>query len=115
MFELPAVEKEPEASRVEKSPRSYRNPVLLAKEWKDAISSGDCPSQVYLSRKLGISRARVNQMLRLLSLAPEVLEAIAALGDPMKSRIVTERQLREIVALPVEEQKKRVKEIIDKK
>ncbi len=50
-----------------------------------------------LARKLGVSRARGTQVLRLLNLAPEVLRVIAALGDPLP--IVTERRLRPIVHL----------------
>jgi hypothetical protein len=47
-------------------------------------------------------------VLRLLRLAPEVLKAIAALGDPLPSPIVTERRLRPLVNLPQEEQRRRV-------
>ncbi|MGQ9494542.1 MAG: hypothetical protein ACUVR2_12435 [Anaerolineae bacterium] len=57
----------------------------------------DCSCPADLARKLGVSPARVTQVLRLLNLAPEVLKAIAALGDPLPSPIVTVRRLLPIV------------------
>lgn len=55
-----------------------------------------------------MSRARVTQVLRVLRLTPEVLQELAALGDPLPSSVVTERKLRPIVNLPAEEQKHKV-------
>ncbi|MGQ9628669.1 MAG: hypothetical protein ACUVV0_17415 [Anaerolineae bacterium] len=111
MFEFPAAKKESKGTKHRPS-RFYRNPVYLAQEWQEALLNGDgsCPAD--LARKLGVSRARVTQMLRLLNLAPEVLKAIAALGDPLPSPIVTERRLRPIVNLPAEEQKRKAKTLL---
>jgi hypothetical protein len=66
---------------------------------------------VDLARKLGVSRARVSQVLRLLQLSPEVLETIVACGDPLYARIVTERRLRSIIGLPAEVQRQKVQTI----
>src|SRR5262245_16269641 len=74
--------------------RRYRNPLILAHEWQRALENGDCSSPAVLARKLGISRARVTQVLHLLSLAPEVQRQLMALGDPLSSPLVTERKLR---------------------
>ena len=84
--------------------RSYRNPVFLAREWKKMLRSGKYSSQTALARKLGVSRVRVTQVLNLLRLAPEVLEKIAGLGDPLTSPIVTERNLRPIIKLQPKKQ-----------
>lgn len=46
------------------------------------------------ARKLGISRARVTQMLNLLKLPEELIEEIEAMGDYWERRLVTERTLR---------------------
>lgn len=54
----------------------------------------------------------MTQILRLLKLAPEVLDAIAAFGTPFTSPIVTERKLRPMVNLPEAEQKRRLKEML---
>ena len=69
------------------------------------LSAGECASRADLARKLGRSRARVTQVLGLLELTPEVVEALAALGDPLPKPIVTERGLRSLLGLPAEEQK----------
>lgn len=60
------------------------------------------PNQLALN--LGASRGRVSQVLRLLSLCPQVLEVITGLGDPLPARIITERQLRLLVYLSVGQQ-----------
>jgi hypothetical protein len=49
---------------------------------------------------------RVNQLLRLLQLNPNVIEAIKRLGEPLHSRSVTERTLRKLVKLPFYKQEK---------
>ena len=77
---------------------TYRNPVILAREWEKMLRSGKYTSQTALARKLGVSRARVNQMLRLLKLPPEVQEPVARMGDPLPSRKVSERKLRTLLS-----------------
>jgi len=88
--------------------RVYRNPVTLAWEWQAALENGDCSSKADIARMLGISRARVSQVLRLLRVSPEILDKIAAIGDPMPRPIVTECRLRPIVELPPVEQKRSI-------
>lgn len=78
VFELPNLKKKHKADKP-KPKRLYRNPIALAQEWKKATEDRDCSSPVGLARKLRVSLARVTQVLRLLSLSPEVLKAIAAL------------------------------------
>jgi hypothetical protein len=92
--------------------RIYRNPIFIARKWKKALEDGIYTSQADLARKVGISRARVTQILRLLKLAPEVQKVVAALGDPLPSPIITERRLRSVINLPVKEQKGKVEEIL---
>lgn len=61
------------------------------------IDNGECESRADLSRKLGISRARVTQMLQLLELDKTTLKELSNLGDPLPSAIrITERKLRKI-------------------
>ena len=47
-----------------------------------------------LARKLGISRARITQMLNLLKLPEELKEEIEAMGDHWVRILVSERMLR---------------------
>jgi len=111
VFELPAIKKEAK-STTHKASRLYRNPVYLAQEWQKALENGDCSCPADLARKLRVSDARVTQVLRVLRLAQEVLKAIAALGDPLPSPLVTERRLRPLVNLPPEEQGRRVEAVL---
>ena len=50
--------------------------------------------------------------MNLLRLAPDVLEKIAALGDPLTSPIVTERKPRPVVLLPKAEQRRRIEDMV---
>ena len=95
-----------------KPKRSYLNPVILAREWEKMLRSGEYASQTALARKLGVSRVRVTQVLNLLRLAPEVLERIAGLGDPLTSPIMTERKLRPLVNLPRTEQRSLIRGLL---
>ena len=47
-----------------------------------------------LAGKLGLSRARVTQMLNLLKLPDSLISEIEEMGDNWSRQIVTERQLR---------------------
>ena len=84
--------------------RIYRNPIYLAKEYKQMIDNGQTKNQSGLARKLGISRVRICQILNLLKLNPLIIQASEKLGDPLKSRIITERMLRPYVNKSYQEQ-----------
>jgi len=85
--------------RADKPKRLYRNPMVLAQEWQAKIDDGDVPSRSELARVLGVSRARVTQILQLLMLNPSVIDAILQLGNPLPGLVVSERPLRELVRL----------------
>ena len=53
------------------------------------LASGECATRADLARQLRVTRARVTQVLSLLALAPEVAQALAALGDPLSKPIIT--------------------------
>jgi len=84
--------------------RQYRNPIVVAQGWQRMLDKGECASRADLVRQLGVSRARVTQVLGLLDFVPEVLEAVIGLGDPLSGPFVTERRLRPLLKLPAEEQ-----------
>jgi len=54
----------------------YRNPICLAREYKRMIDSGQVKNQAELARKLGISRARVTQILSLLKLDSFIIQEL---------------------------------------
>jgi DNA repair protein RadC len=83
----------------------YRNPIYLAKEYKQMIDNGQVKNQSDLAQKLGISRARVTQILRLLKLNSLIVQELEKLGDPLESKIITERMLRPFVNKSTKEQK----------
>ena len=64
------------------------------------LDSGGYESKAELARKLGVSRARVTQVLNLLKLNPTMIRKITQLGDPLGSPVMTERKLREIAGFP---------------
>ena len=78
------------------------------------LSAGECGSRAQLARKLGVTRARVTQVLGLPRLTPEVVEALAALGDPLPKPIVKERGLRLLLNLPAWEQNQVLQTIVSK-
>ncbi len=57
-----------------------------------------------MAKSLGYSRARITQLLNLLSLSDQVLEQIRAFGDHWVRPLITERLLRALLALHEEEQ-----------
>ena len=84
--------------------RQCRNPIVVAQEWQHMLDKSECASRADLARQLGISRARVAQVLNMLDLTPEVLSAAEELGDPLPRTIVSERMLRPLLKLPAEAQ-----------
>jgi hypothetical protein len=113
VFHLPASEKLQRSTR-HRSPRLYRNPIILAQEWQQTLATGEHGTQADFARRQGISRARVTQILHLLKLPRDTLNAIASLGDPLPSRIITERTLRSIMHCSEEEQLQEIGRILSK-
>ena len=72
----------------------YRNPIFLARQWQKDLNEGKYSSQADLARKVGVSRARVTQVMNLLKLPGEIIEKLVNLGDPLTKPIATEHSLR---------------------
>lgn len=81
VFELAIARKERNALNPKRL-RQYRNPIILAQEWQRRLTNGDSSSPAELAWKLGVSRAHVTQVLRLLKLKSEVLKVLLDIGDP---------------------------------
>ena len=90
--------------KANKIARIYRNPIYLAREYKEIIDNGQIKNQADLARKLCISRARVTHILNLLKLDSTIIRKLEKLGDPFKSKIITERMLRQYVGKSSKEQ-----------
>jgi hypothetical protein len=92
--------------------RPPRNPIVLAEEWQQRITTGEVRSRADLARELGVSRARVTQALTLLSLAMDVKDKVRALGDPPMSRSISEKALRGLVSFAADEQREAIRRLL---
>lgn len=93
----------PSAERPQRSePTCPRpDPVRLAREWQASMGeTGE--SRADLARRLGVSRARVTQVLGILDLAPGALELLEHQTGP---GMVSERALRDLRALSPTDQR----------
>ncbi|MFA5099767.1 MAG: hypothetical protein WC547_02645 [Candidatus Omnitrophota bacterium] len=70
------------------------------------IESGQAKNESDLARKIGVSRVRVCQYVRLLSLDASIVKALEQLGDPLTERVITERRLRPYLRRTSKEQLK---------
>jgi len=73
------------------------------------IESGQAKNESDLARKIGVSRVRVCQYVRLLGLDNSVIKAIEQLGNPLHKRVITERRLRPYLRKTPKEQEKILK------
>ena len=112
MFQMPTIQTHKFLTRVCR--RQYRNPIHLAMEWQRTITLGEYSSPAALAYHLGISRARVTQIMNLLKLSPEVVGMISSLGDPICGPIVAERRLRSLLVLSAEQQKAQLEFMLSK-
>jgi hypothetical protein len=69
------------------------------------IDNGHVKNQSDLAKKLGISRVRIHQILSLVKLDSLIIQELEKFGDPLKSKIITERMLRPYVNKSQQEQK----------
>jgi len=90
----------------QKPPRTYRNPIYVAKEYAQMLESGRAKSKSDIGRKLNISRVRVWQYLRLLKLNASLIKSMEQLGDPLTKQVITERFLRPYLLKSHKKQKK---------
>jgi len=82
--------------------------LFIAQEWQQLIDSGQAGSTADLARHLGVTRAHVTQVLRLLHLSAQVQQAILALGGPMKFRGLGGHTLRALAILPPDDQVRKI-------
>jgi hypothetical protein len=86
-FHIPSIQ-HTSKTNASKPVRWYRNPVTLAQEWQGILTNGECSSLAALARRLGLSRARVTQVLQLLKLTPKVLDVVTDLSDSLPSPLL---------------------------
>lgn len=87
------------AAPVGRVPRVARV-LALAHRWKALIDDGTVADQAALARLVGVSRARVTQVMDLLRLAPDIQEAVLLLPpDACRRSRLGEREARSIASL----------------
>jgi hypothetical protein len=77
--------------------KKYKNPIYLAKEYKEMLDSSEVKNQAELAKLKGISRARVTQILNLLKLKKSVINALEHFRDSMDKKVISERKLRNMI------------------
>lgn len=73
--------------------------LALAHRLQSAIDRGDFRDRAHLARQLGFTRARVSQLLDLLTLAPDLQERILDLEAVDGREPLSERALRTVVKI----------------
>jgi len=68
------------------------------------IDNGQVKNQSNLVLKLGISRIRIHQILKLLKLDSLIVQELEKLDEPLKAKIITKRMLRPYVNKSPQEQ-----------
>ena len=72
--------------------------LALAHELQRLIDEGEVPDRATLAGQVGLTRARLTQILDLLLLAPDIQEDILLGSGDRNAGPITERQLRTLVA-----------------
>ena len=98
----------PKVTRLRKKAAARRPPKLppvvealrRAKEYERLLDGGEVKTRADLARRLGLSRARVTQVMYLLELAPEIRRYVEALEPTTERPFITERRLRALARVP---------------
>jgi DNA-directed RNA polymerase sigma subunit (sigma70/sigma32) len=73
--------------------------IVLAFQIEQAVKEGRARDYADVARQIGMTRARVSQIMRLLRLPTNLLESVL-LADPKQFAKLTERQLRSYATNP---------------
>ena len=86
--------------------KRFANPIRTALRYRKTLDADPDLRQSELASQVGLSRARVTQLLNLLKLHPDILVYLAETEDGDARLVgVTERKLRDLVGLPREKQR----------
>jgi hypothetical protein len=90
----------PEPVRPDCSVSPALRSIVLAFQIEQAVKEGRARDYADVARQIGMTRARVSQIMRLLRLPTNLLESVL-LADPKQFAKLTERQLRSYATNPV--------------
>jgi hypothetical protein len=75
--------------------RPKKHIIHNAIQWKKMLDDGQVGSLSELAKKVGLTRARVTQIMNLLKLPDELQKFLVDLNDPKEIRRYSERRLRQ--------------------
>ena len=81
-------------------PKIHQNPIEVALKYKKLLDDRQARSKAEVAELLGVSRAKVTQMMHLLKLDTEIQDFILGLDETdERLKQLTERRLRELVKI----------------
>lgn len=89
-------------------PRIYESPLLEARRYENLFKDPLVKTQSDIAREMGITRARVSQIMALLKLAPEIQRELFEFQGQKAIRFFSERRLRPL--LNIKEPSKQIQE-----
>lgn len=90
----------PSPARTARFPARVAQMLALAHRLEAMITRGEFADRAALAVRLGLTRARITQVLALTLLAPEIQEELLALEVPAGRQPITERMLRPLTLEP---------------
>ena len=91
-------------TRQDGAERGKTHPLFLALHWRQILDANPVLSAKDIAENEGLKRARIDQILRLTRLAPEVLEALKRMPGKRLKKDFSEPKLRRLIPLGREEQ-----------
>ena len=89
----------PATAPPQQAPKTRENPIVTALKLQALLDSGVYRTQSELAGGLGLSRARVTQIMNLLKLPRDIGEFLADCQDAAIRRYFTEQRLRALTGL----------------
>ena len=86
----------------------YESPLIEAKRYQNLLNDPLINNQSDIARDLGITRARVSQVMSLLKLTPEIQKTLLGFTDQKMIKFFSEYRLRPL--LPIMDPSKQIKE-----
>jgi DNA-directed RNA polymerase sigma subunit (sigma70/sigma32) len=77
----------------------YKSPLMKAKRYQNLLNYPLINNQSDIARDLGITRARVSQVMSLLKLAPKIQKTLLDFKDQKMIRYFTEHRLRFLLTI----------------
>ena len=87
------------APRPKPRPSRAAQMLALAHEFQRLLDEGEVPDRATLAAQVGLTRARITQIMDLLLLAPDIQEAVLTACGLISGSLATERRLRNLARL----------------